>query len=429
MPAPASTVYVERLARSESPAFTTRRARRAEITGASHDPIVWAKAQGSNVEDVDGNVFVDLTGGFGTAASGFNHPEVSRAVAMQIERLPFALGDLYPSDVKIDLLEELAKLAAFPNPRVALGVNGADAVEIALKTAALSTGRPGVVFFDGGYHGLSYGAVSVCGLGEGFRAPFEQQLNPHTTVLPFPTQQMSPTAAQQFLNEHWPVVAPGAVVVEPVQARGGVRPAPEGFLSALRRKCSAEGTILVADEIYTGLGRTGAWFASLEAEPDIICLGKALGGGFPISACIGQDAVMAAWGAPTGAALHTGTYYGHPPSCAASMAQLRVIKEERLVERSARVGARLMRQLQSLTDHPDVVEVRGVGLLLGIEIAARGGVSAGARCLSLVRQLLECGYVVLPAGGNGSVLQLSPALNIDESLLDGFVMSFGKLLS
>ena len=167
--------WVERLAASECPALTTRRKRRAEQTGASHDPIVWVEASGSNVIDADGNRYVDLTSGFGVAFVGHRHPEVVEAVERQSSRLIHALGDLYPSDVKIELLERLCALSPWAESRAMLSLSGADAVTAALKTAVLATGRTRVVAFEGGYHGLSYGPLAVSGYAERFRKPLAAQ--------------------------------------------------------------------------------------------------------------------------------------------------------------------------------------------------------------------------------------------------------------
>ena len=172
LPASASGALVERLSRTECPALTARRARRAELSGAAHDPIVWARARGVNVWDADGNRYLDLTAGFGAAAVGHSAKPVVAAIQEQSERLMHALGDVHPSDVKIALLEKLAALAPFRDARVMLGLSGADAVAAALKSAALFTRKPGVLAFRGGYHGLEYGPLAACGYSDAFRAPF-----------------------------------------------------------------------------------------------------------------------------------------------------------------------------------------------------------------------------------------------------------------
>lgn len=178
--------WVEVIARTECPSLTTRRARRAERSGAPNDPITWVEARGANVRDADGNVYVDLIAGFGVAAVGHAHPEVVAAVQRQAAVLPHALGDVHPSEPKIRLLERLADASGLGEARVVLGLNGADALAAAMKTAVLATGRPGILAFEGGYHGLMYGPLSLCGFSADFRDPFAAQLNPHVRFAPYP---------------------------------------------------------------------------------------------------------------------------------------------------------------------------------------------------------------------------------------------------
>ncbi|MEM1418376.1 MAG: aspartate aminotransferase family protein [Myxococcota bacterium] len=417
-PGPRSRALIDRLAASESPAFTTRRARRAEKAGAPMDPIVWTRALGANVEDADGNVYVDLTGGFGVAALGHAHPEVVAAARAQLEALPHALGDLHPSETKIALLEALAARAPFPDARVVLGLNGADAVEVALKTCALATGRPGVLAFEGAYHGLSYGTVAACGFQEAFRAPFAAQLAGHVRFAPYPREGEDVEAALAAVRAALEDGDVAAVLYEPLQGRGGVRVPARGFLEGVAEAAREAGALLVADEIFTGLGRCGVPFLSAAEGPDLVCLGKALAGGLPVSACLGRGEVMAAWGDPTGAALHTGTFYGHPPGCAAALAALAAMEREDVAGRARDVGARFRARLAGL---PGVREVRGLGLMVGF-------VPDAVPALTLVARLLARGYLTLPAGGAADVVQLAPPLTIPEELLEAFVAALAEEL-
>ncbi|MBO6936524.1 MAG: aspartate aminotransferase family protein [Deltaproteobacteria bacterium] len=402
LPGPVASALVDTLARAESPAFTTRRARRAESSGAPQDPIVWAEAVGANVVDADGNVFVDLTGGFGVAGVGHRHPKVVDAVQAQAGRLLHALGDLHPSDVKIRLLERLAAMAPQEDARVILSLSGSDAVTTALKSAAIHTGRPGIVAFDGGYHGLDHGPLAACGYSEGFRAPFAEQLNPHVRFAPYGDA----SALDALLDD-----SVGAVIVEAIQGRGGCRVPPDGFLGEVQARARANGSLLIVDEIMTGLYRTGVPFASmhgsagLDGPPDLICLGKGLGGGLPVSACIGSLSVLEAWGDPGQVAIHTGTFFGHPLGAAAALASLDVLEGEQLGERALAMERRLRTRLGDLP-------VRGRGLLLGVV--------PGVPALPLVRRLLERGFLAIPAGMEAEVIQVLPALTIDERLLDAF---------
>jgi 4-aminobutyrate aminotransferase/(S)-3-amino-2-methylpropionate transaminase len=219
----------------------------------------------------------------------------------------------------------------------------------------------------------------------------------------------------------------GAVLVEPIQGRGGERIPPDGFLAGLRALCDAEGWLLIADEIYTGMGRTGRWFACEHEAvvPDLLCVGKGLASGMPISACLGRAEVMDAWPKSTGEALHTQTFLGHPPSCAAALASLAVIAEEKLVERAAETGARALLYLKRrLEGSPCVVDVRGRGLMLGIECAD------GERAHGACAAALSRGVIALQSGDRGEVVSATPALGIEpevmERALDVIVKALGR---
>ncbi|HXV36591.1 MAG TPA: aspartate aminotransferase family protein, partial [Myxococcota bacterium] len=298
-------------------------------------PIFWERASGANVWDVDGNRFVDLSAAFGVANVGHAHPRVCRAVAEQAERLLHAMGDVHPCALRVELLEALAR--HYPGgvaARGMLGSSGSDAVEMALETALLATGRPGVVAFEGAYHGLSLGARDVIWW-PAFCEPFGARLAGLVAFARF-------GEARDVLRAARGCRAPvGAVLVEPIQGRGGERIPPDGFLAELRAICSAEGWLLIADEVYTGFGRTGRWFACEHegVTPDLLCVAKGLASGMPISACLGRAELMDAWPRCDGEALRTQTFLGHPPGCAAALASIAVLEEEKLVERAAELGA------------------------------------------------------------------------------------------
>ncbi|GAB4210844.1 MAG: acetylornithine transaminase [Sandaracinaceae bacterium] len=427
-PGSLGSALVEALARAECPALTARRARRAERSGAPQDPIVWCEAVGSNVVDADGNVYVDLTAGFGVAALGHRHPAVVEAVREQSGRLLHALGDLQPSDVKIALLERLATLGPFEDGRVILGSHGADAIEAALKTAMLATGRAGVLAFEGGYHGLSHGPLAICGYQPTFRAPFAAQLNPHVVFAPYPRENDPLALALARVRDayHRSGLAVGAIVVEPMLGRGGVVTPPSGFLAGLRDLADELGALLVVDEIFTGLHRTGPRFAH-EVEPtvrpDLVCMGKSLGGGLPVSACVGEADLLACWGDPGGEAIHTATFFGHPLACAAALATLDAMEELDLATSVVDTGDWLRGRLEArLEASPLVVDIRGRGLSLGVEL------TSGTRTLRVMRRLLERGYLVVPAARDASVLQIAPPLIIEHALLEDFVETLALAL-
>jgi len=376
---------------------------------------VYARGTGANVVDVDGNRYVDLTAGFGALLLGHRPPAVARAVARQEKALWLALGDVYASEAKVRLTEAVAALFPEKGARVMLGLSGADAITAAMKTAMLATGKPNVIAFDGAYHGLSYAPLAACGLAPSFRNPFEPQLARFVRFAPYPTDDLDCTMSVVRRDLRQRNV--GAVLVEPILGRGGCVVPPEGFLLALRRACDEAGALLIADEIWTGLGRSGAWLASYDAgvTPDVVCLGKGLGGGVAISACVGREEVMRAWGAHGGGAIHTATHFGAPTACAAALATLAELRRGRLPQRAHRVGERWRRELGVALEGRGVREVRGRGLMVGIEL--EGG---AARALAVTRALLRAGYIVLTGGVTGDVLTLTPPLNIDETLIEPF---------
>ena len=423
-PGPASARAIDRLAAAECPALTARRARRTERSGAPQDPIVWTHARGANVVDADERIYVDLSAGFGAACIGHSHPRLVAALQTQTERLIHALGDLHPSDVKIELLTRLTKLYG-EDARAMLGLSGADAVEAALKTALLCTHRPGVLAFEGGYHGLSHGPLAACGYSEAFRAPFAPQLNPHVQFAPYPRDDAGLQPSLDAVSAALSGRQVGAVLVEPILGRGGVIVPPADFLPNLAALCRKYGALLICDEVMTGLARTGDWFAARASgvTPDLVCLGKALGGGMPVSACLGRAEVMQAWGDPGREALHTGTFFGQPLACAAALACLDVLEQESLGARALQLGAALLDELRGLQPrHPRLREVRGRGLLLGLEL------DSPARGLQLTRALLERGYITVPAGNDARVVSLTPPLTIARAQLEGFVTALADSL-
>jgi 4-aminobutyrate aminotransferase-like enzyme len=322
--------------------------------------------------------------------------------------------------------------------------SGFEAVEAALKTAMLATGKPGVIAFEGAYHGLGYGALNVTQRAH-FRSPFRRQLREFARFVPFPNVGQGPRLAPipaasaalktleltiQGLFRHERI---GAVLVEPIQVRGGMRIPPPGFLPVLRRLCDENRALLVLDEIYTGFGRTGRWFACEHsaAVPDLICLGKALTGGFPMSACVGRaDLMDAAWPPSSGEAIHTSTFLGHPVGCAMALAQLREIQARALVQRSAGLGRLLLSSLSALDPHPSGLQLvpRGLGLLAGLEVRLPDGSPATAAALQIVKTLLRRGFILLPEGEHSNVIGFTPPLTISATQLRAAVNALGEEL-
>jgi len=436
-------------------------------------PIVWTRARGVNVWDAEGRKYLDLTAAFGVAAAGHANPRVVRAGQRQMATLPHAMGDVHPHPLKAELARELSRLtferwvsAKFKvqGSRFKVGRSvgktifcnsGFEAVEAALKTATLATGRRGVIAFEGAYHGLGYGALNVTHR-EHFRSPFRSQLREFGHFLPFPDmvgrgvltaplaagrERRAEDSAPYRLRELHARLERllrrggiGAILVEPIQARGGIRVPPPGFLPLLRRLCDEHGALLILDEIYTGFGRTGKWFACEHGGvvPDVICLGKALTGGFPLSACVGRADVMdAAWPASTGEAIHTSTFLGHPVGCAMALANLAEIRRLKLVERTARLGEGLMGELFKVQGSRFKVacHARGMGLMAGLELVRADGSPATTESLAIIKRLLHRGFILLPEGEHANVIGFTPPLTITEARLRRAVRALAEELA
>ncbi len=218
----------------------------------------------------------------------------------------------------------------------------------------------------------------------------------------------------------------GAILVEPIQARGGCNVPPPEFLPMLRKLCDEYGALLILDEIYTGFGRTGKWFAAEHSRviPDLICLGKALTGGFPLSACVGRADVMgAAWPVSQGEAIHTSTFLGHPVGCAMALAQMGEIRRLKLVERSAKLGTFLRAELAKIRN-----SVRGRGLMVGLELAGDDGAAATAESLKAIKAMLHRGFILLPEGEFANVISFTPPLTISEAQLKQSVAALAEVL-
>ncbi|HEY0613218.1 MAG TPA: aspartate aminotransferase family protein [Candidatus Elarobacter sp.] len=413
VPGPRSRALAAELARYEPPGVT--------YLGADY-PVFWESAAGALVTDVDQNRYLDLTSAFGVAASGHTNPHVASAVAVQARRLLHGMGDVHPTEVRTRLLARLARLAPGDLVKTFLSTSGAEAIEFALKTALLATGKPRAIAYRGAYHGLSLGALEVAGI-EKFRAPFAPLVVNRATFLSYPGADagtLSAIGAVRDALARDPEI--GTIVLEPVQGRGGVIVPPAGFLRALRELCDERGLVMVLDEIYTGFGRTGTMFAC-EREgvvPDLLCVGKALAGGIPLSATIGTARVMDAWPASTGEALHTSTFLGNPVACAAALANLDELERLDVAGRVRAGEGALAARLEAFRALDGVRDVRGVGYLRAVEFE-----DAGLANRVVVRGLAN-GVILLQSGPTGTSITVAPPLTIEERQLSRALALFER---
>lgn len=405
IPGPRSRALAAELARYEAPGVTYL---------AGDYPVFWERAAGALVTDVDGNRYLDLTSAFGVAATGHTNPRVAAAIAEQAARLIHGMGDVHPTEVRTRLLARLAELTPGALSKTYLATSGAEAIEFALKTALLASGKPHAIAYRGAYHGLSLGALEVGGIDK-FRTPFAPLVAEHATFLPYPgagAAVKDALAAVRAALDRDPQI--GALIVEPVQGRGGVIVPPDGFLRALRALCDERERVLILDEIYTGFGRTGAMFAC-EREgivPDLLCIGKALAGGVPLAATIGTPRVMDAWPASAGEALHTSTFLGNPLACAAALANLDELVRLDVVARVKAREGRLAERLNALASSPSVRGVRGVGFLWALEFDRPEFANR------VVVRGLARGVILLQSGPTGTSITIAPPLTIEDAQLD-----------
>jgi 4-aminobutyrate aminotransferase-like enzyme len=381
------------------------------------EPLVWARTEGCHVWDAEGNAYLDLYAGFAVSNIGYCHPRVTEAIQRQagvMTHCPSAA----PSEVRAELYERLLGIAPPGLDRVLLAITGAMANEMAVQLARAATGRRTVVTFTGTYPGRTVGALRWAGK-RAYREQFGVAAEAH--FIPYPDPSRSPwdepgetvlALLEQALTDPASGVEPPAcVLIEPIQGNGGVVVPPAGFLRGLRDLCGRTGTVLVFDEIQSGFGRSGRMWAS-EHEgvvPDLMTVGKGIGGGLALAALLGGSDLMTTW-EPDAV---TSTFLANALNAAAGCAAIDVLRDEGLVERSARLGAHALERLRGeLADKPAVGDVRGRGLFLGLERAdaeLAENVQRGAR---------EKG-VLVGRGGAGNVLILAPPLVIEEDVLDG----------
>jgi 4-aminobutyrate aminotransferase len=377
-------------------------------------PLVCARGSGAVIEDVDGNLFLDFTAGIAVSATGHCHPHVVAAIQDQAAKLIHMSGTDFYYEPQIDLAERLAKLAPGPSSkRVFFTNSGAEALEAALKLARWHTGRSRALAFLGAFHGRTYGAMSLSGSKLVHRRGFSP-LVPDIHHVPFPRgcnqcREGACSCVQQMEETVLKRIAPpdevAAIFVEPIQGEGGYHVSPPGFLPALRDLCDRNGILLVADEVQTGMGRTGKLFAveHWNVEPDIICLAKGIASGMPLGAIVAGKDIMD-W--PPGS--HASTFGGNPVSCRASLATLDLLEQEYIANAAER-GEQLRQGLLQLRRFPSAGEVRGLGLMVAMDIHQDGKPSHSLRD-DLVQAAFRRGLLLLGCGE--SALRFCPPLCI-----------------
>ena len=376
---------------------------------AGNFPLVLAHAQGSHLKDVEGHAYIDLCAGFGALPLGHNSEAWRKACATN-DSINTGMGDVYASHAKVTLLTELHKVMPAYLTRSALALSGSQAVELAIKTALLyHQGKcNGFIALHNCYHGLDCGALSLTSMTK-FKQPFSAWLQTDKVEhVPLGCALAELEQAVQRQKQ----IGTAALILEPVQGRGGIHACSDTWLAQVQAFCRAHDILLIYDEIFTGLGRIGTLTKAFTVACDLLCLGKALGGGMPLAAVLGREEVMQAWPRNTGEALHTGTFFGHPLSCRVATATLNTIVATKLNTRARQLGTAARKHLHTaLTDCAKVQAVRGVGLMLAIVMREQ---QQGAQLSSY---LAEQGIIAIPTGTQGECLSITPALNIPEDVL------------
>jgi 4-aminobutyrate aminotransferase len=384
----------------------------------------WSHGSGHRLYDTAGRGYLDFANGIAVTALGHAHPRVTAAVHAQVDRLMGPVHAMGFAEPTVRLAAMLAETFPAPLDTVLFMNSGSEAVDAALKLARRVTGRPGIIAFRGAFHGRTIGAASITSSSLNYRTGYEPLL-PGVYLTPFPAaypgfdgdeEAAGEAALRELQLLLGSVIAPSqvaAVVIEPVQGEGGYNPAPASFLRALRDLCTANGILLIADEVQSGFGRTGEMWAFQHAGivPDVVVLAKAIANGLPLSAIVASRELQQRWGR----GAHGSTYGGNPVACAAGIAVLETIHDEDLVVNARIRGAELSGGLRELmAEHGAIGDVRGPGLMIGVELVADRGSRApdGALADAVAARAADAGLLVLTCGPSHQVVRWIPPLDV-----------------
>jgi 4-aminobutyrate aminotransferase / (S)-3-amino-2-methylpropionate transaminase / 5-aminovalerate transaminase len=386
--------------------------------------LVIERAQGATLTDVDGNTFIDFTGGVGCLNVGHSHPRVVEAAQEQLERFSHTDFTIIPYEVYVRLAERLCELAPIANAKAAFFNAGTEAVENAIKFARSYTGRPAVIGFEGGFHGRTLLSLTLTSKTHPYKAglgPFA----PEVYRVPFPNDYRGPDAGaalealERALVTQVAAETVAAIVIEPVQGEGGFVVAPKEFMAAVRRICDEHGIVMVVDEVQTGFGRTGKLFAveHYEVEPDLITIAKSIAMGLPLSGVIGKAEIM---DAPDDSAIG-GTYVGNPVAQAAALAVLDVIGEEDLCARASVLGETTRARMEAWQERfSQIGDVRGLGAMLAIELVKDPATKEPDADLAtaVVEEAARGGLLLLKSGIYSNCIRVLSPLTLSDAELD-----------
>lgn len=361
-------------------------------------PLIFTHAKGTKVWDARGKEYLDFTSGIAVNNIGHTHPEVVEAIIAQAQKsLHVNVFGKFLIPVQVELARELAQVTPEGLDKIFFTNSGTEAIEGAIKLARRYTGKHKVIAFEGAFHGRTCGSLSISWR-EVYRKPFEPLL-PGVTFVPFDDLK----AVEQAMNDEV-----GMVIVEPIQGEGGIHVPSDNFLPGLRALCDQYGAMLVLDEIQTGFGRTGRFFACehWNVVPDILVVAKAIGGGMPLGGFISKPEVMDVLTDPP--LSHMTTFGGHPVSCAAGLASLRVIQRDKLVERAEIIGNQIQTRLREMQKkYPVIIDVRGKGLMIGLEFKTPELTKA------IAGRAQELGLILTWSIYSGGTVRVAPPLNVE----------------
>ena len=392
--------------------------------GHSHQIFI-ARGENAEIWDIEGRRFIDFVGGIAVLNTGHRHPAVIQAVKDQLDKYTHTCFQVLPYEPYVELAERLnAKAPGNFAKKTLFLTTGSEAVENAIKIARASTGRSGVICFSGGYHGRTLLTLAMTGKIVPYKAgfgPFPAEVF-HATfpnALHGVTVDDSFASVEAIFKNDIEASRVAAIIVEPVQGEGGFTVAPPEFLQRLRMLCDTHGILMICDEVQTGAGRTGTWFAVEQSgvAPDLITMAKSMAGGFPISAVVGRADVMDA-AAPGGLG---GTYAGSPIACAAALAVLDVFEKENLLQRSRDVGERLTAALKAMAArHACIGDVRGMGAMVAVELFKNGDLKQPDAELAkrITAEATTRGLILLTCGTYGNVIRILVPLTASDALLD-----------
>ncbi len=402
-PGEKTKAWIERMKKVEAPNITYR---------DNEFPVFIKSAFMNNVWDVDGNRYVDLTSFFGVTLLGHRHPEIQKAI--QSASIYHGMGDVHPTPHKVELLEKINKLIG-GNYMGIFAQSGSEAVETCLKTQLLYTKKPGIIVFEGAYHGLGLGALNLTSR-KFFKEGLEVYLSIPVYELPFPGDNNKSYHVLELAENLLKKQKIGLIFLEPIQGRGGVRIFPDFFLREIRFLAGKYNALLGFDEIFTGVFRTGffSYAQSKGVAFDLITFGKGLSSQFPLSVCMGKKHIMEkAWPESNGEAKHTYTFLGHPLFSLVALKVIETVEKQQIDTKIQTKGKEYLKTLLQLKMHPSVLDVRGRGFMIGIEFKHN--------VFPLVKKLLQHGYITLPAGKDGRVLEIIPPSCIEDDLFFRFL--------